>query len=338
VPRASSASTHRRRSRWTWTFGMTNTKRLLTAGWCALALLGVTPAEAQLTLGTLGVGGGVAENGGDGGGGGLLLDGLPQALGAYSTRKLHTAYAGSAIRVIRTSDSTQQDIGFVGSPPVLDTVSLGAFCAGTICTVTKWYDQSGSGNDCSQTSNLPTIYTGGAVTTLNGKPALLWPGGTSGQLGCPYSSSPTNARFYNAVVKSTDFSQAQYVFGSTINNTGLLLGIDDTSGGQRLIAPGAAVIGAATNPVSTSTGNVLEAYYDASTGSYSFYLDGTANGSGTNLQKALAGGNVGLCGYQFGQTCKGQDGEQIIYDTPGALSSSDRGKIEANQKAYWGTP
>jgi len=42
--------------------------------------------------------------------------------GAYSLRKLRSAYTGSAIRVRRSSDSTEQDIGFVNNE--LDTVSL----------------------------------------------------------------------------------------------------------------------------------------------------------------------------------------------------------------------
>ena len=41
----------------------------------------------------------------------LLLDTNPGASVAYSLRKLSSAYAGSAIRVRRSSDNTEQNIG-----------------------------------------------------------------------------------------------------------------------------------------------------------------------------------------------------------------------------------
>jgi len=45
----------------------------------------------------------------------LLLDLYPGATVAYSLRKLRTAYSGSAIRVRRSSDNTEQDFGFDSS-------------------------------------------------------------------------------------------------------------------------------------------------------------------------------------------------------------------------------
>ena len=41
----------------------------------------------------------------------LLLDLYPSAAAAYSVRKLSNGYSGSAIRVRRSSDNTEQDIG-----------------------------------------------------------------------------------------------------------------------------------------------------------------------------------------------------------------------------------
>jgi hypothetical protein len=59
----------------------------------------------------------------------LLLDTYSGAAAAYSLRKLKSDYAGSAIRVRRTSDNTEQDIGFVNNQ--LDTSSLQSFVGGT---------------------------------------------------------------------------------------------------------------------------------------------------------------------------------------------------------------
>ena len=101
----------------------------------------------------------------------LLLDNYT-ATHAYSTRLLRTAYTGSAIRVRRASDNSEQDIGF--SSGELDTTSLASFCSGTNGFVVKWYDQQGS-NDITQstTSQQPKIYDSSTgVLTQNGKPIM----------------------------------------------------------------------------------------------------------------------------------------------------------------------
>jgi hypothetical protein len=55
----------------------------------------------------------------------FLLNEYPNASAAYSLRKVDSAYAGSAIKVRRSSDNTEQDIGFVNNQ--LDTSSLTTF-------------------------------------------------------------------------------------------------------------------------------------------------------------------------------------------------------------------
>jgi hypothetical protein len=104
----------------------------------------------------------------------LLLDLYPSAAAAYSLRKLRAAYTGSAIRVRRSSDNTEQDIGFTGN--VLDTSALTSFCAGTNGFITTWYDQSGNNKNATQTtaSNQPQIVNSGSVYLKNGKPEILF--------------------------------------------------------------------------------------------------------------------------------------------------------------------
>lgn len=105
-----------------------------------------------------------------------LLDLYPSAAAAYSLRKLRSAYTGSAIRVRRASDNTEQDIGFVNN--VLDTSSLTSFCSGTNGFVKTWYDQSGNGRNATQTTaaNQPQIVSSGSVINVNSKPAIIWDG------------------------------------------------------------------------------------------------------------------------------------------------------------------
>lgn len=78
------------------------------------------------------------------------------AAAAYGTRKLSSTYAGAAIRVLRTSDSTEQDIGFIGAQ--LDIPTLNTFLSGTTGRVSKWYDQSGNGRDATQTTSAARPY------------------------------------------------------------------------------------------------------------------------------------------------------------------------------------
>lgn len=100
----------------------------------------------------------------------LLLDVYP-ATAAYSLRLLRTAYSGSCIRVRRSSDNAEQDIGFSGG--VLDTSSLLSFVGVGSGFITTWYDQQGSNNFTQTTlNNQPRIVLNGILETENTKPAI----------------------------------------------------------------------------------------------------------------------------------------------------------------------
>ncbi len=80
---------------------------------------------------------------------GLPCDVLEQTgracVSAHSTvRALRTAYSGPLYRVM-SSDGTSRDIGIVDG--YADATSQDTFCAGSVCTVSVIYDQSGLGND-----------------------------------------------------------------------------------------------------------------------------------------------------------------------------------------------
>jgi hypothetical protein len=83
---------------------------------------------------------------------GRILDrmprqGTPVAL-AFSVRKVSTAYRGPCMRVRRSSDNREQDIGFVNTD--IDVDELEAFAAGFDAFVSVWYDQSGRGRHATQ--------------------------------------------------------------------------------------------------------------------------------------------------------------------------------------------
>lgn len=105
-----------------------------------------------------------------------LLDSYPGARAAYSVRRLSSSYSGSALRVRRSSDNTEQDIGFVGLN--LDTTALTSFVGAGNGFVTIWYDQSGNGKNKIQATSTqqPTIVNSGSIELVNGKPSIYFDG------------------------------------------------------------------------------------------------------------------------------------------------------------------
>ena len=120
----------------------------------------------------------------------ILLDTYSGASAAYSLRKLSSTYTGSAIRVRRSSDNTELNIGF-DSDGNLDTVALSVFVGTGNGFVTTWYDQSGNGRDSSQTTaaSQPSIILSGAINTQNNKPSMYFNGSSSWLACSPFTNS-----------------------------------------------------------------------------------------------------------------------------------------------------
>ena len=105
-----------------------------------------------------------------------LLDTYSGATAAYSLRQLSSTYTGNCIRVRRSSDNAEQNIGFVSN--VLDTASLLTFCGAGNGFVTTWYDQSGNANNATNSTAIaqPQIVSSGAMILINGKPSVQFDG------------------------------------------------------------------------------------------------------------------------------------------------------------------
>ena len=145
----------------------------------------------------------------------LLLDTYSGAAAAYSLRKLSATYTGSAIRVRRASDNTEQDISFVDNE--LDTSALTTFCSGTNGFVKTWYDQSGNARNATQATaaSQPQIVSSGSVILENGKPSVQFDNSSDFMNTSPFSSL-SNASYFmvsqlNIGTGSGDFS---YIFST----------------------------------------------------------------------------------------------------------------------------
>ncbi|HTJ68315.1 MAG TPA: arabinofuranosidase catalytic domain-containing protein [Actinospica sp.] len=67
---------------------------------------------------------------------------------AYSTvRALAADYSGPLYQVTRQSDGTAADIGLLGVGGYANAAAQDSFCANTVCTITRIYDQSGNHSD-----------------------------------------------------------------------------------------------------------------------------------------------------------------------------------------------
>ena len=90
----------------------------------------------------------------------IYASGGTPCVAAHSTvRALFGAYSGRLYQVKRASNGNTSDIGTLSAGGYANAAAQDTFCAGTTCTITIIYDQSGRGND------LTPAPAGGAKNT-----------------------------------------------------------------------------------------------------------------------------------------------------------------------------
>lgn len=256
----------------------------------------------------------------------LLLNDYPNAAAAYSLRLLDNTYTGSAIRVRRSSDNTEQDIGFVNNE--LDTSTLTSFCSGTDGFVKTWYDQSGNGRDATQptAASQPKIVSSGTVLVDSfGKPRIQGYQNNLTNLKASFSSGQPISVF--AVVDYTSLSTP----------TGFPYGVDLRSSSSNLIAVGlvgsSARIYAGSNLYNTTTILSNTTYL-----SYGLINDTNSSiGINTNITNGSAGTSTadGICLFNSRDLVAALNGylsEVIIYPSN---QSTNRTGIETNINDFY---
>lgn len=163
----------------------------------------------------------------------LILDLYTNSVAAWSLKKLRTAYTGNCIRVRRSSDNTEQNIGFSGSS--IDTTSLLSFCSGTNGFVTTWYDQSGNGYNMTQTNATlqPQIVSAGSLIVSGSRPAMQFDGSNDYMIN--YLNGLGDVTFAGedkpiSIVQVIDISTAKY-------NEIITIGKQNSSTSLELISP-----------------------------------------------------------------------------------------------------
>ncbi len=110
----------------------------------------------------------------------LLLDDYPGAEIALSLRQLDNDYTGNAIKVRRSNDSVEQEIGFDDNGNLDESNLLSFVGTGNDGFITVWYDQSGNENNAVQStiSMQPQIVSSGSILYSGGKPTINFNGST----------------------------------------------------------------------------------------------------------------------------------------------------------------
>lgn len=252
----------------------------------------------------------------------LLLDGIAATVkGAFSLRRLRASYGGPALQVRRSSDSAMQDIGFVS----------------------RWYDQSGLGQDVAQPAagQQPRIVASGAVKTMGNataRPGMLL--ASSAQQGLfnaafaitaasSYAAAIVAERTaasggYDRVLSYTGNGNNDYDNPSSVIFALYQGGLEGYQNGDR---SNAAIGTGPFQAASVWTGAAHTMTVDGVSGA-AVAASGTLNSPGW----------LGI-GCRYGGPSDSWDGfhaEHIIIS--GALTAADQAAIRTSQQAYYGTP
>jgi hypothetical protein len=273
------------------------------------------------------------------GGGGstpsYLLDIYNGAAVAYSAaRRLSSTYSGPLIRVRRSSDNAEANIGFDGSGN-LDEAALTSFVGANNGFVTTWYDQSGNGKNMenSTASNQPRIVTSGTVLKDNSKPALSF-NGTSQYLAVTdntilHASSLTSC-FYTAQIISGN-SNPPLASKSYNGDGGYFFGQLGTDNKMQLyIDQGLNIVGTAAM---LNSQKLFTNFNQTGTNNIKYYINGSLDA--TSTKASLSGTNSTYFALGFdpgGFYLKGNFQETIIYSTD---KTSDKTGIEGNINTFY---
>jgi hypothetical protein len=265
-----------------------------------------------------------------------LLDLYPSAAAAYSLRKLRAAYTGSAIRVRRSSDNAETDIGFSGGN--LDTSALTSFCGSGNGFVTTWYDQSGNSRNATQTTaaNQPQIVSSGSVILENGKPSLQFDGSNDVLIynGLVYT---TNTVFGTAVFSHNNSVNFGQIVSQNSGGTGrsALMQVDDS-----VPKKSAYFFNNGTSYTNRSLGTITNDKQTLMT-NYSFsnnYFNALDGGSGNNIISGQSFTPVSANGFSIGSITNGSNpltGKIQEINIWNSDQSSNKTGIETNINTYY---
>lgn len=185
-------------------------------------------------------------------------------------------------------------------------------------SIVTWPDESGNGYDATPFSPAPTYQT----NVVNSLPVVRFNGGQD-----LASNYPTNTKPFTmfAVVNLTDVATYRTIIGSA-GTGGVHWRVNSGTAMANIDKDAVAGIGTATSATPVGSWTLIAVTYSG-TGTYTFYVDGVAAGTGTNdvaftADTAIIGDNG-----SGSQRWLGDIAEIICYDS--VLSADDRQDVEA---------
>jgi hypothetical protein len=268
---------------------------------------------------------------------------------AYGVRRLHAAYSGPAIRVVRLSDSAEMDVPFTTGGD-LDTAAMMTWAGSATVSIATFYDLTGNGLHLSQgtASARARLALNGTLDTLNGKPApvgnanvfytnpftgpSLYSRGASTTCAVTYGTATANGRLVSET--SSSAVNPQYVPVMANATAAALLSqriTDDAAGSVAADTATVAAFSAALVQItSTDTGSsFVKRANGADAGTVNYTRTGTLT------LNVFTWGGLFRNGA-FGAPIGTRPIELVVFGM--ALSSVDRSTVEASQKTYFGTP
>jgi len=257
-----------------------------------------------------------------------VLDIYPTASAAYSLRLLRGAfYTSNAIRVRRSSDNTEQNIGFTTSGN-LNTTALTSFVGAGNGFIVTWFDQSGNGSNSSQTtpSNQPQIVSAGSVLMQGANPTVSFNGTSNFMDAAGVTTGNPKSIFIST--KSNYIGTLEKVLFDSVNTNQALLYKDPSN----FISIGFGTFTATTYTATTNF--ILYSVLHNSTAS-NMYVNSanqilTNQNLGTN---AFAGLRIGAVRGTASLHYTGNISEFIVY---GSNQATNRTQIEGNINSFYG--
>lgn len=272
---------------------------------------------------------------------------------ALSLRQLSASYTGPAIRVRRSSDNTEINIGFTAEGD-LDTTALLNFCGSGNGFISIWYDQSGNEFNAirDNVSGQPRIVSEGVIDLIGSKPGVYFDGtsdalsmtaavsavsgvkGVSSSIVLRFRAMPSAACSVFSFYKSGESIRRRYGLGSgfQVSSKSYLQVISNQADS------GNAGIVTETTPFTVNTNIIARTYVDLNKNLQGIAVDnsewitGSAPGDVTGVSdSAVLGGGPWVSGIPR-ELCYVTIGEFILVD-----SKSDYflRNIAANQQKYF---
>lgn len=264
-----------------------------------------------------------------------LLDRVgAKATTAYGLRRLRQEYRGPAIRVRRSSDNVEIDIGF-RQDDTLDIGGLISFVGSGSGFITRLYDQSGNGNNATQgtTTRQPAIITSGVLNTIGGKPAMK-SDGSDDRLALTTAFATTLPQSSFAVAQNSAAGTSNTIHSRSASNTGAYqLYFSSTNAGinrqnQAGLVTKAAASGGVNHcvvAVCQSTGTIIAVEGSEAT-------NATAPGF-TQTVDNIFGVNSNASAEPFGANFA-----ELCHFAGQALTLADRQLLAGNAGQYYGIP